>query len=387
MRIKLLIQRINHESIFLRIRSNISFMKNYIAVATIFLIIVGVFYARSGDSKNVEGAAKLKVGLITPITGPAGAMGEMLVKDVQLYESKYVEFITQDDQCNPKQAISAYNVLRGQGARVFVVACSGSVLALAPIAKTNGDLIITSYAGSSEIRNTGTEVIRFNPDALSVVESLASHIKDSGDKKYALLSEEIDYARSVADGLANGVFKNNPNLLLRETFGSGATDIRTQLTKIKAMNPDVLVFIPASVATAKIVLQQMKDLKLDVHILGEVNLCEYPFSPKDFGFKSTCFDILLTKEQLNTFQNMFVSKFGATSTYPFFDAVTYDVVHVVNDFSIENQKKVKNPVDDKFITDLKKNILDGVAGKIVPMYKFSSEGEVMGDANILKVER
>lgn len=362
-------------------------MKKYVAITTILLVIIGVFYANKNSQENAGDVAKLKVGLVTPITGPAGAMGEMLVKDVQLYDSKHVEFVTQDDQCNPKQAISAYNVLRGQGVRVFVVACSGSVLALAPIAKTNGDLIITSYAGSSEIRNTGTEVIRFNPDALSVVDSLANHIEDSGDKKYALLSEEIDYARSVADGLANGVFKNSPNLLLRETFGSGTTDVRTQLTKIKATKPDVLIFIPASVATAKITLQQMKDLKLDVHILGEVNLCEYPFSPKDFGFKSTCFDILLTNEQLNTFQNMFVSKFGATSTYPFFDAVTYDVAHVISEFSRENQKKVKNPADDKFIVDLKENILDGVAGKIVPMYKFSPEGEVVGDANILKVER
>ena len=349
--------------------------KKTLGFCLLLILILGVFFA-IGNSKKIGVTSEKEVlGVIVPLSGPAGSMGEFVKNAIDLADAKHVTIEYQDDQCDGKKALSSYQELKLKGAKIFYVACSGSVLALAPLAKNDGNLIITAYAGSAEIRKTGDEVIRFIPDALTIVDAMKEYFKENtANTTYAILYEEQDYPKSVADGVVAAL---GSKLLIKETYRPDSTDMRSQLTKIKGKNVDKLVFVPVSDATAKIALGQMRDLGLKTTVVGDVNLCGYPFSPSDFGQKTVCWNAELDKKEANIFADIYKAKYASTSTYPFYDAITYDSIGIVDDLvgSAGSKKDL--------IPYLKSHILGGIKGKI-SSYEFEPNGEVMG-VNYLKM--
>ena len=308
-----------------------------------------------------------------PLTGPAGSIGEYVKNAIDLAAAQNIQVVYADDECDTKKAVSAYQELKIKDVKVFYVACSGSVLALAPLAKENGDLIITAYAGSSEIRNTGDEVIRFIPDALSVVAVMKEYFSENPTEKYAIIHENQNYSTSLADGIAEAL---GPRLILQEAYASEATDVRTQLTKIKSSGADKIIVVPVSDKTAEIVYKQMKALGMTTPILGEVNVCEYKPAPWDFGFKTTCWKADLGEEKTTDFSKKFKDAYGKDSQSPFYDAVTYDSIQILD--------RLMKKTED--ISELKKEILAGVQGEYLT-YSFESNGEVIGTQYLRKIER
>jgi len=135
------------------------------------------------------------LGVIVPLSGSTATMGSSIVRDLQMLNLKTLALHFEDDQCDPKQAISVYRRLRLKSVKYFYLACSGSVLALAPLAKKDGTLIITAYAGASAIRTTGPEVIRYIPDALSISQEIVKYLRQRNDARIGLLHEEQDWQR------------------------------------------------------------------------------------------------------------------------------------------------------------------------------------------------
>lgn len=290
-------------------------------------------------------------------------MNEGIQHAIYLASSTHLTAVYQDDQCDTKDAISAYNLLKQQNVKLFYVACSGSVMALSPLAKQNGDLIITAYAGSAAIRETGSEVIRFIPDALSVTEVMNKYIKSQTGKKFVLLYENQDYAKSAADAIATS---SGSSIIDTESYSSSDNSYLTILTKIKAAKADFIVWIPTSDVAAQKILKEMKTLGVTTPIIGDVNLCGYPFSPKDFGIHGVCWNAELSSDGFEQFKSAFKSTFGVDSQYPFYDAITYDSIGIIDSLI---------PQVGTDIVLLKEKLLAGVSGK-VSSYNFDPNGEV-----------
>lgn len=337
-------------------------------------LLIWIIKLSVGSSSQTKEFQTIKLGVIAPSSGPAAIMAEGIQRSIIIASSTRVTAIYQDDQCEAKQAISAYNMLKQQDVRVFYVGCSGSVMALAPLAKQNGDLILTAYAGSAAIRETGTEVIRFIPDALSVTSVINEYLTSQSGKKFVLLHENQDYAKSAADSISS---TSASSIIEIEVYSSLDTSYLTILTKIKAAKADGIIWIPVSdVATQKI-LREMKTLRMTTPIIGEVNLCGYPFSPKDFGIHGICWKAELNTAGYEDFKAAFKEKFGTDSLYPFYDAITYDVIGIIDSLVTSTGGNIQS---------LKDKILAGVTGK-VSSYAFDSNGEVKDVGKyLIKVE-
>ena len=338
------------------------------------ILIVLILILVNNNSTKDQTSGSIKLGVITPATGPAGQMGEEVLNSLKLASITNVTMSFEDDQCSGKQAVSSYNKLKSEGVHIFYVACSGSVLALAPLAKEDGNLILTAYAGSSEIRKTGDEVIRFIPDAVSIANAMAEYTISLRDvKKIGLLYENQDYSKSAAM-----ILKDKTGTLIseEETYSAEDTSFRTQITKLKANGVDTLLYVPTSDKAAKLVYAEMKNLSYKPYIIGDVNVCEYPFSPKDYGMKSTCFDsgFNIETQAYKDFILSYQTVYGHPASAGFYDAVTYDIVKILDAYK-STKKTVK-------VDDLKKYILAGVKGEMTD-YAFTSEGEVLG-SNYLK---
>jgi ABC-type branched-subunit amino acid transport system substrate-binding protein len=267
-------------------------------------------------------AEPLKVGFIIPLTGAAARMGESFTGVVEFANLKNITPIFQDDRCEGKTALSAYNQLRNQGVRIFYLACSGSILAVAPLAKRHRDLILTASAGSSKIRETGDEVLRFNPDALSVADALARLLTPEL-KPTTILYEEQDYAQSLTDRLAELL---GADIQEQIPYRPDATSFSSEVIKIKQKGSTSIVLIPVSESAAERILRALSAAKLSTPVIGEVNLCDYPFHPSDFGLHGACVSARFEGAAFKAFIHEYTSRFGRPPAYPFYDAIGLDLL-------------------------------------------------------------
>ncbi len=342
------------------------------ALAVAIIIVISI--SHKSDS-NQPASESVKVGVIVPLSGSAGAIGEEVKNSVDLPEVKNIERIYEDDQCDAKKALSAYHNLKLKGVNIFYLACSGSVMSVAPLAKENGDLILTAYAGSSEIRKTGPEVIRFVPDAVSVVDEMNAYLTQDETKKYAILYENLDYPKSATDAL---VQKLGDQIVFTEGYNGEETSFKSQLLKFKNKDIDGVIMVPVSEKAAQIILKELQQLRLineKTQIIGDVNLCDYSFKPSDFGLHGLCWRAGISNSGFDAFALAYKTKFGIEPQYPFYSAITYDVMHVLSDIVGD----LKDPTPQAIIAEL----LKGKKGLITD-YQFDAVGEVTNSGKYLE---
>ena len=344
-------------------------------ILTIILVVVVVALAllwRSGDASKDHLEVK-KVGVIIPLSGPASKIGEGLKRALDMAEPKNVELVYVDDECNTTKSISAYNNLKTKGIKLYFVACSGSVMALAPLAKTDNNLIVTGYAGSSEIRKTGDEVIRLDPDAISIGNALIKSIDGSvwSGKKYAIFYEKQDYAQSMVDALRS---KFQSQVVAEESYLATDMSMKTQIAKLKNSEANAIIYVPVSDKSADIVLKEMMDLKVNLPLIGEVNLCGFTSKPSQFGLHGFCLNQKIGTEGARKFEKDYLAKYNTASQYPVNDGVSYDTIKIVD-------RIIGSGVDS--ISGLKKEILKGVEGDIMT-YKFEPNGEVIDEGYFIE---
>ena len=61
-----------------------------------------------------------------------------------------------------------------------------------------------------------------------------------GKKKIAIMYDNSDYGRGLADAYESGVKAANGTVVGKEQYAAGDTDFKAQLTKLKAAGPDLL---------------------------------------------------------------------------------------------------------------------------------------------------
>jgi ABC-type branched-subunit amino acid transport system substrate-binding protein len=298
-------------------------------------------------------------------------IGEEVANVIKLASTTALEIVYEDDQCDSKKAISAYQKLSSEGVKIYYVSCSGSVMALAPLIKKDGNLLVTGYAGSSEIRRTGDEVIRFIPDAISVSEPMSKYVKEkaSSTSIIGLLYEEQDYSKSVAMSIEEYLGKDK---IISERYNANDTTFRTQITKLKSQKIDTLLFVPTSDKAAELVYKEMDLLGLRPLIIGDINACDYPIDIKSYKLSMICFKAGFNVETqaYKDFVRSYKETYGMDASFPFYDAVTYDIIIAINNFYKENPRAS--------ISDLKSYILGGLKG-MMSDYNFTKDGEVLSD--------
>jgi len=353
--------------------------KSLLVAVVILLIIVGSIYLSKRDKNQIVNTEKTKIGVILPMTGAAASLSEDIQKSLKLYdlESKNIKLVLHDDQCAGKGALSAYNLLKNQGIKIYIVACSGSIIALAPVVKEDHNVILTGFGGAIDIRKTGDEVIRFIPDGLTIAEGMIGVIKSEPNKKYALFTEQQDYSQSVADMIQKEV---GNQILLRESYKADDSDFRAQITKIKNAKANSVIFVPVAEPSSEKIYKQMKELGLQTEILGDVNVCDRKVQPKDFGYHGTCFATVLETDGYKKYLENYKMNYNSEPIYPFYNAIMYDVLTIV-----DNLLGSVGKVDNDEVDNIKNEILNGVKGRITD-YQFTPDGEVVSGDYLKRVD-
>jgi ABC-type branched-subunit amino acid transport system substrate-binding protein len=347
-------------------------MKKTFSIIALLLLFILIFFIFAGfNKKSTE--INTKIGFIIPLTGPVAQIAEGLKNTIEYTQTQNIEIRLVDDACEGKKALSAYWQLKNEGVKIFYIACSAGIFSIEPIAKENNDIILTSYAFDLNIRDTGDHVIRFIPDALDVFESMNQYFTDNKDKTFSLLYEMGTY-QSLADRIELVL---GSRLLSKESYQSDVNDIRTLVTKTLAKNPDELIFLPVGDRLAQSVFSHMQNTGSKIPIIGEFNLCSFSFQALDFGLSSYCWDAQLNNEKALEFTLGYKQKYGIENQYPFFDMVTYDIIKII-DVLVGKY----GTVDDKTVSKIKKDILQGIDGEITS-YEFNNSGKLKNGSSFL----
>lgn len=243
-------------------------------IAVVALVVWGALAAnKNQNQESAETSQPVKVGFMGPLTGDAAGYGESIKRGVELAIEDLganVELIVVDTKCSGADAVSGINKLISVDKVVAIVGevCSSATLAAAPVAEQNQVVLISASSTSPELTAAGDYVFRVVPsDALQGAFGAQLVYNQSGRKLAVLYSNE-DYGIGFEKVLAENFTAQGGEVVASEGTERASTDLRTQLTKIKAAGPDSLYLISNSPAQMGAMLKQIKELGLTATIYG-----------------------------------------------------------------------------------------------------------------------
>lgn len=213
----------------------------------------------------------LTIGVVLPLSGRLiSTFGEPVQKGLDLALNEINEgqlagtnlaFIVEDSGSTVEGAVSAYNKLIHEAGVSIVLGPSTSSMTKEtfPIAQENQVVAISPTSASRGLSAIGDYVFRIalTTDKLIPSGIAVTHAKLAYENVATLYDVDDEFSRdgdaAVQEALAD--LNANVNVLITETFNSGDTDFTEQLTRIKALNPDVIFLSSLSQEKPPILIQ------------------------------------------------------------------------------------------------------------------------------------
>jgi len=230
-------------------------------------------------AKPKEEEKPIKVGVLSPFTGPISAYGEdqvnavnMAVEEINaaggILGRKLVVQV-EDDERKPELAASMTQKLINDGVDVIIGGMSSSsTMAGGPIADRAEVIMISPWSTNPKAAE-GDWVFRacFSDEFQGAIQAKYM-VESMGCKKPAQL---LDVGDEGSKGQGEVVKKTLEQLgvplITRENYAMGDKDFKAQLTKIKGLNPDCLD-TPNYYGEDALIRVQMKELGLDIPLIG-----------------------------------------------------------------------------------------------------------------------
>ena len=213
--------------------------------------IAALLLAGAAEAKD-----KVKVGFIGPLTGgvSANGLGGRNSADLAVRlrnadpKAKYeYELVVLDDECKPNVAVQVATKMAAEKDIVAAAThyCSATAIATVDTYHKFGFPVIVWGAVLPDItyRNNYAEVHRVNGTMINQNDANAELLSSLGYKTVAVIHDTTDYGKGHNEYFSKSLEKIGKAKIVG-TFGVTADqqDFTTELTKIKALNPDVIYF-------------------------------------------------------------------------------------------------------------------------------------------------
>ena len=240
------------------------------------IAIACILQACNISNKN---ANEYLIGCSTPLTGDGANYGkstkqgiDLAVKEInnQKILDKPLKVVFEDDKINPTDGVNAVNKLVNVDKVPVIIGPFGSsvTLAAAPIANKNKVVMIGASATADDIATAGDYIFRITPPNSKQGSDVAAFCFDKlQSKKAAVIFQNNDYGTTLKSAFEKKYTELGGEITIDEGVDLGIKDLRTQITKLKSTNPDV-VFFPLHVAEAGLLLKQSRELGLNAKFIS-----------------------------------------------------------------------------------------------------------------------
>lgn len=306
--------------------------------------------ACGGDANGDEGGSaggggdseEYVVVWINPLSGASAAFGEASRGGVELaledikeaggINGSELEVLFEDNELQPEASITAYQRTAGRDPVTVMTAGSSVVLALAPLADQDEIMLANIGAQSPALISPDLPLVyNFIPTSAAEASRLAERLMDDeGITKVATLSVDNDYGKDTYEAFKDAFEGAGGTISANEIHTLGASDMRTQLTKIRASDAEAVVFI-SNVAEVGHGVAQAEELGIDVPRYGFT----YALSPDNFeiagdamnGMKGIAVSFVNESETALDFAERYEEAYG---TWPNVTAaVSYDGTMII----------------------------------------------------------
>ncbi len=285
--------------------------KHRIAAAGALAVALALVFCFANCSKQPAAeTGPIKVGVILPLTGDAAVYGKAIKNGIELALAEQsgdqrarASLIYEDDQGQAATAVSvARRLINIEKVPVIIGGAQSSTAeAIIPICATSRVVLVSPTATKPSLTRMGAYFFRLWPsddyDGKVMAETAYNKL---GLRRVSILYINVAYGVGITEVFEREFQRLGGTVLTKDGYNQAATDFRTFLTKIQAVNPEA-IYLPGYVAEVAQILKQAKELGIKARFLGVNSL----YDPKLIEIAGTAAE-------------------GAVFTYPTFDTASQD---------------------------------------------------------------
>jgi branched-chain amino acid transport system substrate-binding protein len=243
-------------------------------------LVVGA--ALLGAGVATEAQAPIRVGASLSLTGTYAKLGKNQHEGYQLCQKdlnakggllgRKIEFVVYDDQSMPPTGVRLYEKLITEDKVDVVMGPYSSPIteAVANVTEKYKKIMVTPLAATTAIFRKEPRrkyVFMILSPAEVYLEGLVDMAAKRGLKTVAVVNEDTLFSKAAASGAVELAKKKGLQVVFQEAYPKGNTDFSALLTKVKALNPDVLAaatYFDDAVALTR----QMRELNVNPRMYG-----------------------------------------------------------------------------------------------------------------------
>ena len=368
-----------------------------IVIAALAMALVPFALAACGedDGGGGEGASPFKIGVAGPMTGQYATYGashkagaEIAIEELNAnggVNGADASLTLGDDLGDPKEAVLVAQKFIDDSDVVFVDGhqFSGATIAAGAKYEAAGLPMISPSATNPDITDLGAYIWRICMTDAVQGEGLANYtVNDLGMSKVAIIYDNSDYGRGLADAYEAGVEAAGGSVVAKEQYATGDTDFKAQLTKVKGGSPE-LIFLSGYYPEGSKIAQQASELGIDVQFLGSDGYAsdELPKLGKasvEGMLVSTFFDYTKDDPKVQTFVDAYKAKFDGANP-DWFVANSYDVIMLAAAAAEKAGSNDRTAINDALAAI---GTYEGISGPIT----FDENGDVVKPLSIVIVQ-
>ena len=357
-----------------------------------FLAVLAMVLAAVACRDGAEEEAAFKIGVMESVTGPGETYGRVAVQAKQMavaeinaaggINGRMLKLVVEDEKCNAKDSITAYNKLTNvDGVKIILgTSCSGAMLGAAPLAERDGVILFSGLATNPDIANAGDYIFRTALNDAQLGIDTGNELWADGVRRLATMTESTDYAEGVRRSTVEQFTKLGGEVVGEERYASDTTDFRSQLTKLIGANPDAIHVAAQSEFAGGTIVKQLRELEYEGQLYSEV----VPVGKTALdiagaaatGLKAVTADLNPSNVKATEVLASFKELYGYV-TLAWFLGSAYDDVYI----AAECLKKTGDDQDADGFRDCMYELT--WSGSIGENYSFDENGEVVGLSNVV----
>ncbi len=221
-----------------------------------------------------QSKAPMKIGVIAPLTGPVGVIGQYMQEGLLLaqreinerggIQGRSLELVFEDTIVDPKLSVSAMQKFIDIDNIKVVIGDyrSSNTLAVAPIAEEKKVILISPGSQADSLSEAGDYIFRTQVTAEVEAEKLADVIKNQLEEtQVSTIVTNQDYGISFEEKFTIFFKEKGGRVLLNNRAETQETDYRTMLLKSKEKGIDMIVLAVGGLAGG-LIANQAKELGL-----------------------------------------------------------------------------------------------------------------------------
>jgi branched-chain amino acid transport system substrate-binding protein len=317
--------------------------------ATLPVVVVCLFSSVSllipfvGCHKAAE-EQSITIGAILPLSGNGAKYGEAARKGIELareeinsrnrIRGKMLNVVYEDSQGDPRRAVDAFRKLTSVDHVPAVIGdlFSSATLAVAPLANESKVVLLSPTSSAPELTGAGPFVFRNVASDVFEGSVMASFAQENLKiDRVAILYINNAYGLGIEKVFKTSFTERGGHIVAEEAFPEGATDFRSQLTKIRSANPEAVYIV--GYRELGPLLKQAYEIGFRKQFLSTV-MFEDPENLRVAGraaegviYSARAYDSQSGEPAIQTFVSAFQQKYGQVPDI--FAALSYDATKIL----------------------------------------------------------